>query len=466
MIVPHPKLSLVLSILFSFCISAGANVSNAAGVDLNSNPPPQPTRLVFVHHSTGENLLADDNGGLGIALRDNGYFVSDTNYGWGPNSIGDTTDIGHWWLWFRGPDSPIYMDALYAESDQHAGYSRLPTAPAGVNQIVLFKSCFPNSALQGDPAAAMPPISGNPLKGEDSGSPNHTVASAKGIYISLLDYFRIRQDKLFVVLTAPPLSDPTDSANARVFNRWLSAEWLKDYPYRNVAVFDFYNVLTTNGGNPDRNDLGSPTGNHHRLYDGVIQHKTDGDDDDNPNVLEYPSGDDHPSQAGNLKAVAEFVPLLNVFYHCWQGTGGCPSGNGGGSRANLESPQQGSSESGIGLIRGWVCEAGAIEVQIDDGPRRAVAYGTSREDTAEVCGDADNGFGYTFNWNALGTGGHRSVAGLRRRGAVRRCRLQRRRLGGGVPARGQRPIRSARFPPGRAVRHHALGRTPPEFRDC
>ena len=77
------------------------------------------------------------------------------------------------------------------------------------------------------------------------------------------------------------------------------------------------------------------------------------------------------------------------------------------SPASLESPQQGSSESGIGLIRGWVCEAGAIDVQIDDGPRRAVAYGTSREDTATVCGDANNGFGYTFNWNALGTGSHR-----------------------------------------------------------
>lgn len=179
---PHPKLSLVLLILLSFCIPAGANVSNAAGVDLNSNPPPQPTRLVFVHHSTGENLLADDNGGLGVALRDNGYFVSDTNYGWGPNGIGDTTDIGHWWLWFRGPDSPAYTEALYAENGQYASYSRLPTEPAGPNQIVLFKSCFPNSALQGDPAAAVPPISGNPLKGEDSGSPHHTVANAKGIY--------------------------------------------------------------------------------------------------------------------------------------------------------------------------------------------------------------------------------------------------------------------------------------------
>jgi hypothetical protein len=39
---------------------------------------------------------------LGIALRDNNYFVSDTNYGWGPadqdegyGTIGDHTDIPH-----------------------------------------------------------------------------------------------------------------------------------------------------------------------------------------------------------------------------------------------------------------------------------------------------------------------------------------------------------------------------------
>lgn len=296
----------------------------ALGNTLNPNPPPQPARLIFIHHSTGENLLADENGGLGIALMDNRYFVSDTNYGWGPDGIGDTTDIGHWWLWFRGPNSPTYLSALYAESEQHASYSRLATAPDGPNAILLFKSCFPNSALQGDPAEPVPPIDSNTLKGQDSGSTAHTVANAKGIYISLLDYFRTQPDKLFIVLAAPPLSDPTWADNARAFNQWLSTEWLKNYPYRNVAVFDFFNVLTTNGGSPDINDLNRETGNHHRLYNGSVQHKTDGDDDPNHNLLEYPSGDDHPSRAGNLKATAEFLPLLNVFYHCWRGTGGCP----------------------------------------------------------------------------------------------------------------------------------------------
>ncbi len=74
--------------------------------------------------------------------------------------------------------------------------------------------------------------------------------------------------------------------------------------------------------------------------------------------------------------------------------------------ATLESPRQGSFESGIGLIRGWVCQAGTVEVQIDGGARQRVAYGTTREDTIQSCGDADNGFGYTFNWNRLGNGSH------------------------------------------------------------
>jgi len=284
------------------------------------NPPQNPVRLIFIHHSTGENWLADENGGLGIALRDNNYFVSDTNYGWGPDTIGDTTDIGHWWLWFRGPDSTIYMNALYAEGEQHSSYSRMDTAPAGENEIIMFKSCFPNSALRGRPSDPVPAIENNPLKGQDSGSEYHKVGNAKGIYIDLLEYFATRQDKLFIVVTAPPLNDPTFSNNARALNLWLIHDWLRGYPYRNVFVFDFYNVLTTNGGDPNTNDLDQETGNHHRWWNNAIQHKFDGDDDDNPNVTEYPtsSEDEHPSRAGNLKATAEFLPLLDFAYNRWK----------------------------------------------------------------------------------------------------------------------------------------------------
>ena len=85
-------------------------------------PPAQPVRLIFIHHSTGENWLADGNGGLGVALRDNNYFVSDTNYGWGPDSIGDATDIGNWYSVRRrnrprAPEGGRNRQALSAQLD-------------------------------------------------------------------------------------------------------------------------------------------------------------------------------------------------------------------------------------------------------------------------------------------------------------------------------------------------------------
>jgi hypothetical protein len=325
-------------------IDSKTTVTNFSQTD-DPSPPRQPVRLIFLHHSTGTNWLKDNNGDLGAALKDNNYFVSDTNYGWGPNAteiikktskkikmflyehvflikssirIGDHTDIGNWWQWFRGPESSEILKALYVEGGQHSAYSRLEKDPGGENEIVMFKSCFPNSGLQGDPNDPIPSIDNNPLRGQDSGSEYHTVANAKGIYIDLLEYFKAHQEKLSVVMTAPPLSDPTFSSNARAFNQWLVNEWLRDYPYNNVFVFDFYNIQTTNGGSPDSNDLNATSGNHHRWWNGSVQHVVDGDP--SHNILAYPTkiGDDHPSIAGNQKATAEFIPLLNVAYHRWK----------------------------------------------------------------------------------------------------------------------------------------------------
>ena len=220
---------------------ATPTATSTPGAD-NPNPPASPVKLIFVHHSTGGNWLADPagnelGGDLGRALMDNNYFVSATNYGWTVNgdAIGDRTDIGNWWEWFRGPTSATILAALYVETgqnfDDYGSWPRLASDPGGENEIVVFKSCFPNSALQGDPSAAPPPIASNPLRGQDAYSQYHTVANAKGIYIDLLEYFRTRQDKLFVVIAAPPLMDGTWASNARAFNDWLVNDWLSGYPY-------------------------------------------------------------------------------------------------------------------------------------------------------------------------------------------------------------------------------------------
>ena len=168
----------------------------------------------------------------------------------------------------------------------------------------MFKSCFPNSMLEGQPGD--PPAAGDGL----------TVSNAKYIYNDLLNYFRTRPDKLFVVITAPPVQDSSYADNARAFNLWLMQDWLNEasYPYNNVVVFDFYNVLT----HPD---------NHHRYANGQIEYEPSHGN----NTSRYASAgdDDHPNAAGSRKATEEFIPLLNLFYHRWKaGSANIPPGAG------------------------------------------------------------------------------------------------------------------------------------------
>ncbi len=289
-----------------------AQITRAAPLEADApTPPTSPVKLLFIHHSTGGNWLADPNndqpyGGLGLALRDNNYYVSATNYGWGPDGIGDRTDIPNWPEWFTGPNRDTVMAAVYSESGQNVGdfgaWSRMSADPGGENEIIMFKSCFPNSDLYGNPDD--PPAS----------EPNDefSVSNAKAVYNNILTYFATRQDKLFIVITAPPLmqseTESDRAANARAFNNWLVNDWLRDYAYNNVAVFDYYNVLT------GKDDANAPSGNHHRWWNGAVQHIQT----INSNFSAYPSGDSHPSTAGHQKAAAEFVPLLNVFYHRWK----------------------------------------------------------------------------------------------------------------------------------------------------
>ena len=75
----------------------------------------------------------------------------------------------------------------------------------------------------------------------------------------------------------------------------------------------------------------------------------------------------------------------------------------------LENPSPNSSQSGIGVLSGWVCDADQVMLKINGRPFSA-AYGTDRGDTQDACGDTDNGFGLLFNWNELGDGRHEVVA--------------------------------------------------------
>jgi hypothetical protein len=311
---------LVLSLIGPLPVANATPDAPLQAIALDPSPPAQPVRLVFIHHSTGGLWLQD---GLRSTLNANHYFVTETDYGWGDNDpslgdvIGNRTDIGNWWNWFSGPYRDNYLADL-AANDDGSGSNSGVVDPGGPNTIVMFKSCFPNSNLAGNPTD--PPVAEgapNPLRGESAGSAAMTVANAKGIYRDLLSTFSLHQDRLFVAITAPPLvpgaTSSAAAANARAFNEWLVHDWLTGYPYPNVAVFDFYNVLTSNGGNANTNDLGAAGGNHHRYRNSQIEHQVS----TAQNTAAYPTGDSHPSAAGSQKAAAEFVPLLNIGYHRW-----------------------------------------------------------------------------------------------------------------------------------------------------
>lgn len=264
-------------------------------------PPEQPLNLLFIHHSVGGTLLAEpgdvagehapqciweshpNGGGLRSILTEAGYQVHEASYG---SRIGEDTDLFHWLPKFRDQMDDVLRVRVQDEQ-----------LPAGeTNDIVVFKSCFPNSNFSG--------------QGEEPGDPagpELTIANARATMMELREIFGQHPDVLFVYVTAPPLAPPTAqplwkwlaktilgrnvdpqeareaALRARRFNNWVRSPsgWLDGYPHNNVVVFDYFNILTDNG---ESNSLRYPTGD---------------------------GSDSHPAADGNRQAASEFLPFIN-----------------------------------------------------------------------------------------------------------------------------------------------------------
>lgn len=263
-------------------------------MDVSHEPP---LNLLFLHHSVGAHLLSDpgpddsrkgthpNGGGLRRALTARGFSVHEATYG---SRFGEHTDLFDWNDKFSS-----HMDELLRLEEQDRV---LP--PGSKNSVVLFKSCFPNNAFTGPGAS---PGSGH--------GPELTVANAQVALRSLLPTLERHPETLFVYLTAPPLAPvaPDERAykllakkilgkpsareklrtageNARRFNDWVVAKdgWLAGYTRKNVAVFDYFGILTD----------GSATG---------------------LSAYATASGtDSHPSAAGNQRATEAFLPFLDA----------------------------------------------------------------------------------------------------------------------------------------------------------
>ncbi|MCP4605884.1 MAG: hypothetical protein GY847_36120 [Proteobacteria bacterium] len=265
--------------------------------EYSKEKPDKKLELLFIHHSVGGQLFAEpgpdvgehsiyqthsNGGGLHKDLSEQGYNVHEASY---TSEVGDKTDIFDWLPKFENDMEKVLTVAN--QNTYHTGGTR--------NQIVLFKSCYPNSDFK--------------KEGESPGKTNErvlTVWNAKAIYKAVRDELEKQPNVLFVAFTAPPLvgrllPEPLWKSAARLvlgktrlkpsatghlarkFNNWLVSKdgWLKDYSGKNIVVFDYYDILTANG-------------------------KSD--------FAEYPSGggaDNHPSKTGNMITAKKFIPFLN-----------------------------------------------------------------------------------------------------------------------------------------------------------
>ena len=75
---------------------------------------------------------------------------------------------------------------------------------------------------------------------------------------------------------------------------------------------------------------------------------------------------------------------------------------------NLEIPAPDSTVNGVGIISGWSCLGGELKAEIIDAGEVVdtvvLNHGSSRTDTEGVCGDSNNGFSATVNWNHYAQG--------------------------------------------------------------
>jgi len=227
-------------------------------------------RLFFLHHSTGSGFVwgGDMRGavaaynathGTEFEFWDHGYNAeglfnaagqaTGTNYHI-PNDNTDPDGLAYLWT---SPNA----DATAARNDI---LSRYP--------VIAFKSCFPASAITD---AAM-------------------LQQYKDWYLAMRDVFGAHPDRLFIVMSTPPLhrlaTNTTEADNARAFANWLkSATYLSGHA--NVVCFDLFDMLA-------QADDASPTANRLRYeYEGS-----------------HSESDSHPNDAANAivgPALANFM---------------------------------------------------------------------------------------------------------------------------------------------------------------
>ena len=190
------------------------------------------TNVIFLHHSTGSNLIAEGN--VRPRLTELGYQFWDHGF----NQVGlvrpDGTPAG------AGYRIPGAVGRGNTDVDGLAGLFSQPVTDPPSNafsrllqhEVIAFKSCFPNSAVKND----------------------RMREDFQAWYLDIRDIVDQHPDRIFILVTSPPLhplaTNPDEAARARTVADWLKSNaYLEEHP--NLFVFDFFDLLA----DPDTNVL-------------------------------------------------------------------------------------------------------------------------------------------------------------------------------------------------------------------
>lgn len=181
------------------------------------------TNVIFLHHSVGNNLI--NQGEMRSLFQQAGIDFWDQGYRYDGlrNPQGQVTSF-----WYPVPGDNTDPDGLatvFAQTPRGLPVNAL----SGLlqHEVIIFKSCYPNSNIN---------------------SAEH-LQTLQQLYLGMRATIARQPDKIFVLLTTPPLNPAETTAENAQYARAM-AEWMLSDAFtgglENLFVFDFYSLLAEN----------------------------------------------------------------------------------------------------------------------------------------------------------------------------------------------------------------------------
>ncbi len=236
------RLLVALTVVVAVFLFFGCNAEDLVVPPAPQDPLTNSAQVIFLHHSTGNVIW---NGGVADAIdaynaaSGKDYHVTELAY---PNTPypWENYPYDYWHLW--------------VQDGGKAAEEGVPTLESFVDgyDVVVFKHCFPVSAISAD--------TGNP----DISSSARRLENYKLQYEALKNRLHQFPDTRFIVWTGAALvasaSSPEMGQRSREFFTWVKNEW--DEPGDNIFIWDFYE-LETEGGDFLKDDYSAGGGDSH-----------------------------------------------------------------------------------------------------------------------------------------------------------------------------------------------------------